>query len=250
MPPLSRPGDTAMLTTEFGTDAIPGMPSYFWFIPQYNLMASIRFQHSIAGKANAEKYLNSYFWNKSPYRLLDAESNVIGFSESGVYEENSERIYPKFTAVTRKNHQLIEFLLSNRQRITRMIKRETLSYQRPDDRSVIERMFSDLLNNPPVFAEDRTVNHVIQFRPTEDQLQQIVDSYENLGANSPVKDIGFILNNNETIMLSGISVSVEEQLQVNRLDNEIISAEVLSNALTRARQRLLNGAGALVSNHV
>ncbi len=244
MPPRSRPGDTAMLTTEFEGDAIPGMPSYFWFIPEHNLMASIRFQHSIAGKANAERYLNSYLWNKSPYRILNAESEVIGFSESGNFEEGCEKLHPKFVAMVRKNHQLIDYLLENRSRITRMIKRETLSYQSRDDRNIIERVFSDLLNNAPVFTEDRTINHTMQFRPTEQQLEQIVNNYDNLGPNSPIKDVGFILNTNEQIMLSGVSLSVEEELQVDRLENEIISADLLLNALSRSRGRLLNGARA------
>lgn len=53
--PMDRPGATDMLTTGFGdTPAIPGFPSYFWFIPERNVFASIKFSHSIQGKKNLD----------------------------------------------------------------------------------------------------------------------------------------------------------------------------------------------------
>ena len=97
MQPTQLPGATEMLTTGFGnTPAIPGFPSYFWFVPNESVFATIRFNHSVQGKKNLDYYLNGFLENKAPYRILDEEETVVGFSPTGLPTEQSSKLYSKF----------------------------------------------------------------------------------------------------------------------------------------------------------
>ncbi|CAE6937223.1 hypothetical protein P3517_23965 [Vibrio parahaemolyticus] len=244
--PLEHPGSTDMLTTGFDDEnVIPGLPSYFWFIPEHNAFATIKFQHSYAGKGNLDHYLNGFLRNKSPYRVFSPEdpNEVIGFSVDGVFNENSAKLYANFQAVGMKNEDLVDSLLQNLGRITKMIKKEELSYINPDNREWHERIFGGFFNGltaetPEFGPQNRLITHELQFRPSEVQLREIVRSFDNSDDIS-LRNVGFQYNDGTRVMLSGTSISNETRLRVTRSDNESISAQVLLNAILEERATLL-----------
>ncbi|WP_288985822.1 hypothetical protein [uncultured Pseudoalteromonas sp.] len=240
MNPMELPGSTSMLTTGFGNrPAIPGFPSYFWFIPERGVFATIKFTHSVQGKSNLDHFLNGFMANKSPYKVLDAEQKVIGYSLTGSAAENSPRIYSKFHALGRKQEELEAELLTNLHRIRRIVKRESLSYTVGDDRSLIERVFSDLLDNTPTFNQSRVIMHELQFEPTENQLRQIINNFAQLDVTSSIRNAGFIYNDGRRVMLKGTSVAFSANIHVNRENNEIIEPIEMLRALSNQRSDLL-----------
>ncbi|MCQ8847888.1 hypothetical protein NQT74_04800 [Alteromonas stellipolaris] len=240
--PQDIPGTTTeMLATDFGgMPAIPGAPSYFWFIPERNVFASIRFEHSISGKKNLDQYLNGYLSNKSPYRVLDPEGSVIGFSPDGRANEDNPTYYSKFLSRTSKQEDLEAELLANIHKIRKFIKRETLSYQLPDDRNVVERVFSQLLDNAPSFSDSRIISHEIQFQPTETQLRGIIRNYSERDSDTSLRNAGFMYNDGRTVMLNGLNVGMSIELELNRYDNQIVAPMDLLNAITSVRAQLLS----------
>lgn len=240
--PLDRPGTTTeMLATDFGDiPAIPGAPSYFWFIPERQVFASIRFDHSISGKANLDHYLNGFLANKSPYRVVDTDGQVIGFSPNGQHNEGNPTYYSKFVSKATKQEELEAELLANMHKIRKLIKRENLSYQLPDDRPLIERVFSELLDNTPNFTDTRIITHELQFQPTEIQLRGIINNYNERGTDSSLRNAGFMYNDGKVVMLNGINISMSAELNVNRFDNQIVSPSDLLNVITSNRARFLS----------
>lgn len=240
--PLDRPGTTTeMMATDFGgMPAIPGAPSYFWFVPQRNVFASIRFEHSVSGKANLDHYLNGYLANKSPYRVLDSEGKVTGFSPDGQPNEENPTYYSKFVSKASKQEELEAELLANMHRIRKLIKRETLSYQRPDDRNIVERVFSQLLDNTPNFTDSRIITHEIQFQPTETQLRGIIRNYNERDSDTSMRNAGFMYNDGKIVMLNGINVSMGIELDLNRFENQIVAPRDLLNAITANRAQFLS----------
>lgn len=240
MNPMDRPGNTDMLTTGFGnTPAIPGFPSYFWFVPEKNVFATIRFSHSVQGKNNLDCFLNGFLANKSPFRVLNEEGAVIGYSENGQSTDQSSRIHSKFHALGRKQEELEAELLTNLHKIRRIIKRESLEYTVEDDRKTLERVFSGLLGNTPTFNQMRTITHELQFEPTEQQLRQIISNYAELNTASSIRNAGFIYNDGKRVMLNGTSVAFSAEINANREDNQIITPQSLLTAITSQRQDLL-----------
>lgn len=238
--PLEAPGNTSMLTTGFGNrPAIPGFPSYFWFVPEREVFATIKFVHSIQGKSNLDHYINGFMENKSPYRVINDEGTVCGYSLNGQETANSSRMYSKFYALGRKQEELEAELLTNLHKIRRIVKRESLRYTTQDDRDLIERVFSGLLNNAPEFHQSRTITHELQFQPSEVQLRQILNNFSDLNSTSSIRNAGFIYNDGRRVMLKGTSVSFAADINVNRENNEIVDPRELLRAITNQRGDLL-----------
>lgn len=240
--PLDTPGSTTeMLATDFGgMPAIPGAPSYFWFVPEKKVLASIRFEHSISGKANLDYYLNGYLANKSPYRIIDTDGRVIGFAPDGQASEELPNYYSKFVSKASKQEELEAELLANMHKIRKLIKRETLSYQVPDDRNLVERVFSQLLDNAPDLSDSRIITHEIQFQPTEAQLRGIIRNYNERDSDTSLRNAGFVYNDGKVVMLNGINVSMSIELDLNRFENQIVEPRALLNAITANRGQLLS----------
>lgn len=240
MNPLAPPGGTSMLATDFGnTPAIPGAPSYIWFVPSKNVFATIRFTHSVQGKGNLDHYLNGFLQNKSPYRVEDKDGKVVGYSLSGQTTQNSSRLHPKFEAYGRKQEELETELLTNIHKITKIIKRETLLYTVDSDKSIFERVFSKLLSNTPSFTQPRAISHELQFSPTESELKQIIKNFGELGQDTFIKNAGFVYKDGKTIMLTGANVAFSHQFNISREENQLISAKDLLAAITLERTDLL-----------
>ncbi|MDY0118976.1 MAG: hypothetical protein RBR80_05470, partial [Bacilli bacterium] len=213
--------------------------SYFWFIPEKNVFAAIRFTHSVQGKSNLDNYLNGFLANKSPYRVLNNEAKVVGYSADGNPNQHSARTHSKFHALGRKQEELEAELLTNIHKIRKIVKRETLSYTVEDDRKSLERVFSGLLGNTPTFDQPRSILHELQFEPSEPQLRQIISNYAELNSASSIRNAGFVYNNGKRIMLSGVSVAFTAEINAQRDDNQIITPQALLSAITMQRQDLL-----------
>lgn len=159
MSPSQMPGDTQILETGFSGRAIPGFPSYFWISPEHSVFASIKFDHSVHGKQSLDRYINGFLSNKSVYRVFDEDNYVIGFSENGQAAEGCEKIHPRFSSKIKKNNMLEAELLANISKIRKLVKKESLLYGTEDDRVLIERVFSNLLDNAPVFVQSKDIMH-------------------------------------------------------------------------------------------
>ena len=240
--PMDRPGaSTSMLSTDFGgVPAIPGAPSYFWFIPERKVFASIRFDHSISGKSNLDHYLNGFLSNKSPQRVVNEADDVIGFTADGRPHDDAPTIYPKFLARAKKQEELESELLANLHKIRKIIKRETLSYQTLDDRPFFERVFSELLDNTPSFIDLRTITHELQYQPSEAELRAIIHNYHNKDSDSSIRNTGFVYNDGKVVMLNGMNIQQSIELNVDRYENHIVAPADLLTAITANRAQYLS----------
>lgn len=239
--PKSSPGSSKMLSTEFSEEkTIPGLPSYFWFIPKHNLAASIIFNHSMQGKNNMQNFLNGFLVNKSPYQVIGSDKKILGYSLKKPPSDGYEKISPHFHAISSKNSEVEAELLKKVSLITRMIKKEILDYQVIDDRSVIEKFFSGLLDNQPVFDTKRQVVHELQYTPSVAELKDMIDNFNQRTEDSNLHNVGFKLKGGKKIMLSGINISIPHQFNVSRRnDNEIIKAKSLMDAILAKRSQFL-----------
>lgn len=240
MNPSSTPGDESMLTTDFGdVPAIPGAPSYFWFIPSINSFATIKFMHSVNGKGNLDRYLNGFMCNKSPCRVLNSDGSVVGFSPNGQETNNSSKVYSKFSAKRKTNKPLEAELLSNLEIITKVVKKEVLQYAVESHRTPLENMFRGILDSTPTLTQDRDIIHELQFKPSESQLRSMFQKYSDLDSDSTIKNIGFVYNNGRRVMLNSIDVNFTVDLIIQRESDKIISADRLLSAITRQREDIL-----------
>lgn len=236
----NRPGETRMVSRDFSNSkAIPGLPSYFWFATDLNILASIRLHYSCQGKGNLDRYINGFLEMFSPYKVANPNNETIGYSKTGTYEKDCEKFHPRFVAHATKNKDIRELLMAERSNITRMVKKETFNDEVKDRRQFHERFFSGLTGTTPKSRGNTTITQILSYTPSEEELEEMLCKHENHDFPREVADIGFYLKNNKKIMLSGTTLSTSEEISLPDIDDAMHSPAELLNALPGIRNHLL-----------
>lgn len=235
---MSAVGDhTRMLEKDFSSlDAIPGIVSYFWFIPKKNIFVNVKFSHSMKGKKNLEKYLINYYQYHSQYVRKNQDGTIDGYTDG---TQNTASIRPAFQATQYKLNGVRSYLHQHIQEISFFIRKEHLSYRKPDQRDWLEKVFSGLIKSSPFGEqEEKNINLRIDYKPTSSELDEIIDSVDT-DENLQGKDIGFQLTDGRKIYLNGLNVNQEHTLPINRDPNQIIKLPLLAEKICEMREGLL-----------
>lgn len=239
-----EPGSTNMLERDFDDEtAIPGMISYFWFIPSLGKFSSIKFSHSDHGKSQLDNYFKNYLLFKSDYMVsnADSDSEGYGYSETGGFSTGCNNVLPQFVAKSTKNESVRQKLITNISRINHIIKEQTYDVSIPDDRTFVEKLMDPILGGLPL--ETRGVKDVkirLSYSPSIDEIDEIIANYEDRDAS--LKRVGFkISGENSPVYLDGINVIFDYDFNITRPDNNSIPIAVLAHAVSVHRVALLRG---------
>ncbi|WFS62305.1 hypothetical protein LF599_16840 [Pseudodesulfovibrio thermohalotolerans] len=203
-------------TSNFSDGYIPGFATYFWFIPNSYLFATIRFQSRPMGKDEVEKYIRSFLNTKDgrPYgRAAFKSSRVLNPGE-------------------------IAYIRAQRQNITKVIYKAELSAHIHTDTS----LFQGLLGKIGV-GENRQHNHnyklktELKMTPTDDDMQGILNHWETVND----ADVGFMIRGKQSPFWLNHSIAQTDiTINVQRDNPEVINAQSLLEALVGQRQQLLS----------
>ncbi|MCG9079931.1 hypothetical protein [Laribacter hongkongensis] len=239
LPKHKKPGSNKLTPKEF-KDSIPGVPSYFYISPRNKIIASIIFPHSISGKQQLEYYLIGYLRNKSPYKMVDESSSdeikIIGYSIDG---KNNEKTLPSrrpsihFSPIF--DDQPKKQIMSKIDSISAFIRRETISFEHSDERSIIEKMLTQFikLEDPSITSQDfyqkRKITQELEFHPTTQELETIIDNYYKQSESNIESgaDIGFKFKDGTRTMLSGKAMSESVTFNLKANDDTIIDATII-----------------------
>lgn len=158
-----------------------GEPSYYWFIPELNIFASIRFRSSIADSDMLNRYLRDFVELQSDVK---PKRKVIKEGSKGAYTSVSFSSYIEsgnlwFRLYSKQYSKLTSGADLGRiaKEITHFVKRESISARIKQNDSWT-RYFSGLpfISNE-VSRDNRNVEINIEARPTEKELRVIFDQY-------------------------------------------------------------------------
>ncbi|PLW83239.1 hypothetical protein CWI75_07475 [Kineobactrum sediminis] len=239
-------GDAEVSFTDLPEGSIPGYATYFWFIPEKNVFAAIRFHHTLlVGKSNLERYLREYCAKFTSYAVVeenDGGAEILGYSTNG---DDIQHLRPNFKSFLYKKPGQIEALRNTIESVTKIIRKNRLSPQVASHRNVWQRMLEGL----GVSQEDREltadvkIKYEIPFNPTTEQFDAMVDEWDE-NHESKWDDIGFKLSgDSETRWLSHSVAKSEYELDVERDNDEIVDAQSLLNALNERRNIILGLVG-------
>jgi len=192
------------------------------------------------GKVHLDRFVSGFMTNKSPYRVVDEDGKIIGFSTKKKINEDDPVLHHKFEAISRKEKSIEAELLANLNKISKFYKREELNYKLEDDRTYFEKVFSNLLPSPPEFTQTRTSLNEIQFKPTKSELSTIIKNFSELEESSPIINAGFIYKDGTHISLSGRTLSTTHEFALTRKSDQFLSADVLLDAINNQRKNLLH----------
>ncbi len=231
-------GNAEVHFTDLPEGSIPGYATYFWFIPEYNVFASIRFDHSLViGKKSLDRYLKEFIAKFTSFVVTEEKDDGI---EIVGYSNNDEEVYnlnPHFTSFLYKMPGRIEYIKNNVDSIKKIIRKNELNPQVVLHRNLWQKMLEALRIVPSnnILTTQVKIKYEIPFTPNREEIEEMVAEWK---ANHESKwdDIGFKFEGDAKIIWLSHSIAKDEfEINVTRDNDEIVEAESLLNALIDIR---------------
>jgi hypothetical protein len=246
----ANPSDGNIETVETKTENIAyGEPMYYWFIPELQIVASIKFPNSVTHSYLTESYFKSYVENIMPQEARIVEQRELNghtFKQVKFVDPKDNRHMAFRFDMVQMNQEMNEtLLLSKRNTITHMVKRDTIVASEDIDLSRWHSLMNSFpLISPPSARDFRKVEILTEVEPTEEQLRATLRLYQDEYSHTAgeYSNIGFKLKDSEKIWwLDEHSAKEAIWFDMTREQIPVFSAERLMLNLTANRDDLLAG---------
>lgn len=241
---LEKTGEASVETAEPSDGFMPGYPSFFWFVPSKNIFATIQFNTSLNGKKNLDHYLKCFLERQAKYVVYHEEEgsyNIVGYGSKDDYRLSR---YPRFSSVLYREKGKIDYIRKNREYIRKFIKKDKLIHERAEHIDSIQSLFDFFMGKGkrPTCATENKINIEIDYKPTEDELENIILKWQQDSALYPASDVGFwIEGNSQPFWLRQSLASDTFDLDVHFLDkNVLVKPDDLLNELHRKQDIIFN----------
>lgn len=167
-------------------NAIPGYATYFWMVPSRNLMLTITFGTPRNGMQAFSYWLERFISTRSRYVKRNGVEIIGHAGEDDV-------VHPDLVARFKKNLKVnpskVDLIRRNREHIRAMVRKIRLNRADVEERSTIFKMIG-MRNQVVQTTVDLAyqVNHT----PTEEELNEIIASYEAEHGSNAWEDVGFV----------------------------------------------------------
>jgi hypothetical protein len=240
---LDSVGSAEVDMTELPEDSIPGYATYFWIIPSKDVFATIQFQHRHNGRRNLHKYLEHFLGKYTSNVVYEAHDNskIEGYRSTFSGQADSH-LSPRFSSVLYRKAGAIAFVRSNRERIRKVIRKETLSFQVPVQRAFWQELISRFGITEASASEEQTERFKLELEhtPTEEELEQMIYSWEYNGGENVWDDTGFKLQGDSNLYwLSHCYARNVFQINAVRKNSEIVDSQSLLDELIARRDEIL-----------
>lgn len=240
----SNVGNAEIVMNELPEGGIPGFATYFWFIPELYVFASVRFQHLITGQKPMQLYMESYLEEFSPYVVLtepddDTDIEIVGYKEND--DDESQALYPRFRTCLFKKPGNRQHLFDNAQLIRKIICKSSLKLSRPEDLDDWQRFLANIrLRTAVPNDESVKIRYEVGASLSRDDLVELINDWDQQHERQ-WDDYGFKIRGDKTIHWLSHSIARDEfQVEIRRDNAEVVNAHSLLRELNR-RQRVITG---------
>lgn len=239
----SNVGTPEIVMNDIEDGSIPGFATYFWFVPNRNIFASVRFQHLWTGQKSLQKYLESFLEQFSSHTVYsenpDADIAIIGYRE--VEDGELLNVFPRFrTALVTKPGQR-DLIRQNIERIRKVIRKTTLQLNRHDELDQWQKFLRWTNIHVPQQRPDKVkVQYELNTKLIEADINTIIDDWDQ-GHEREWDDYGFVFKGQpqDTHWLSHSLARDEFELDIVRDNPEVINAQSLLQALNANSAHIL-----------
>lgn len=245
----STVNDPSIVMNAIEPGSIPGYATYFWFLPEMNLFASIRLKkRTQTGQFQMKQYLESALSKISSYAHIeepenpDDEYRVLGYAQPG---EEPQHLYPRFRTSVAKNKGNIEYILQHAGEIRKILCKETLQLNRPLDKGLWQSALGLMgLRQTRESERQDSVPMTYEFSPETFGLQEVerlIETWEEKEAQGVEwDDYGFFFTGQDNPhWLRHDILKTEVNLNVEWLDDELADPVVLLNELQAHKAQIL-----------
>ena len=238
----SKVGDAKVEFTQLPKDSIPGYATYFWFIPSKNVFATISFQHRQNGKKNLDKYFKEFIAKFSNYVVIDDtgkdDFNIIGYNEN--LQDKILNLHTHFnTSLVRKPGQT-SYILNQCHNIRKIERHNRLSPKTLGNQALWQSALLALgLKKQPSLNSEVNFSYEFSYCPSKDELREMMLEWDN-NHDSKWDDIGFTFTGDpKRRWLSHSLARNDYELDIKRLDAEIVKAKSILDQVTEKRDSIL-----------
>lgn len=239
-------GAPQVVMNEIAQDSIPGYATYFWIIPEHNVIASVRFNRAQTGQFPMSKYVSQFMATASAYAVVaedDEEEHVIGFRNDP--DSAPQRLRALFKTSVFAKAGPRDFLLANHHRIKKIIRRGHVSATEPSElrwwQSSLRTIFRSGAAAQGRAVINKRVYVELDYCPSLAELNEIIAGQDEDIDAAGFDDVGFELagEGSTKYWLSRERARGTFDLDIVRHDEETIDLPSLLTALQNQRQRIL-----------
>lgn len=155
---------------------IPGFPAYFWFLPELDVMATVKLERTLSAKDAMAMYFLHFLRQESTYVVQDDEGNIQGYMDPFCTEQISGKPYPRFKLGTYAKTGEIDLIRRSREQIRKVVRSGTLRAANSVDSSVFGGLlafFRGVHNQRRIVGEQK-LRIELDFTPTEEELDRMI----------------------------------------------------------------------------
>lgn len=238
-------GSPGVVMNKLEPNTIPGITTYFYFVPSLGAVAAIRFQHRVFGHAPMKSYISGFLRQNSRHVCWsnaqgdDGHLKLLGYAAKPNDEPANFRPYFK-SELMRLPGQHEQLILRARD-VRKVVRRVGLqSGRRPD-----ESLWQNLLLRAGLTAKHAAPEMVrLQYElsatldPTE--MVHLISQWEqDILKADDWEDVGFVFRGDPlTHWLSSSVARSEHDLDVKRDNVEVVNTQSLLDQLVRHRDAI------------
>lgn len=241
-------GKAKVETLDKPEENIAGYPTYFYIIPSAGLVCSIRFDGSITGIRNFNKYMRGYLERFSNWVVLeDAKTNSLEARIVGYRNSNdsvaSKAYFVRFLAKPSRKLGDIEKIKARRTSIRKIIRKDRYEVSKKEKKKFMTGFLSLMgiqnINSVSQMAEYKVELEFIS--PSVEELDEIINSWDVETDHSSWDDVGFCLKgDSQTYWLGSMMKKEELDIEMPLVQDGVAVASSLLEKISLKKDILIN----------
>ena len=235
----SQVGHSEIDLTSVPDGNIPGYATYFWIIPERELLCSIRPEsQALNGHDNLKTYLKHFLEIAPSYTIYD-NGVISGYTDD--FAVGAKPVIPKFDTRMKYRNTQIELIKNRVNDIRKIVIKNKLYFTDEVKRSLIRSILDNIFlpNRDSTVLQNSDYKLEFEFEPNIEDLNSIIEGWTQTGDES---DIGFLFTGGSQtpLWLSHTFEKQEISLDINRNPGTVIPANVLLIEINRQRSNILS----------
>lgn len=237
-------GHAEITISDIPEDGIPGFPTYFWILPDKEIIVSIRFKHLKTGLPEFRTYMLNYLGFFSKYVVMSddqgkGEVDIVGYRKDG--EELDPTVQPRFKTNSIQKAGALEEIRNNCENITKVTSKTVLKRTEQVDMAFWQKMLEKTgITEKEFVTEETLIKYDFRSKITPGELESMINNWEEHQRISSWYDYGFHIKGRQTpLWLSGSQARGEVELDMIWTD-KVLNPATLAQALYSVRDVILN----------
>lgn len=246
-PAQARVGEVTVVANKVARGTIPGYPTYFWFVPEHQVMATLRFDQLITGQKAMQEYCEQFLSAQSSHAVLMPASEdenlaveVYGYRRDERHAASSQ-LSPRFRTRIFTKPGPIDLIVKRVADIRRVYRRAELELRDNSERAYWQRALRILgMSTPAQQPKKARMQATMSAQLTRAELDSLIEDWKSKH-DSKWDDYGFKFQSEPHVhWLGGARASGGFEIDVTRAsDSGQIDSEKLLESLMKVRSNAL-----------